>query len=218
MKNLIIILLMQVLTIVGYAQTLSKDVQKVYDACVKLSNSIGTGNISGIRSANKELKKCPVKPFVMFQNMNENPLSVDGHFVFDEVFVDSLLTGRDVYKFASRYVNKDRRGRLDNSNIIFTKTCVVRGGESEKYMFISKGHQELAFVTEPSNTESKKGMISVRIYDKTHDKWYNDTEQVKTGKPTRVFVLDLPSNENTCLIVEVINCEKKDISFVVISN
>lgn len=193
-------------------QELSKDMQAVYDACVKMSISIGTGSQTGLQAANTAFKKCDTKDFSSLRCMDHEPLSLDGHFVFDEVFVDSLIAGRNVYKFAQRYAsNRTVRG-TSSSGKIFSKTGAVRKSSCVKYSFASRGRQELAVVAESG------GLITLRVYDKTHDKWYNDTVDVKKGRPSRILVFNLPENERSLLEVKIINTTQNDISFVVISN
>lgn len=212
MKKIALLVLVFVQTMTISAQQLSEDMQKVYDACMSLREAISAGNTSGLRAANKKLKDCAVNPFSSLRCNDDNPLSLDGHFVFDEVFVDSLIAGRDVYKFAQRYAEVRGVRGASSSGKIFTKTCAARKSSSTKLSFVSRGHQELAVVTEPG------GMITLRIHDKTNDKWYNDTKNVKKGQSSRAFVFDLPTSGRTSLEIEVKNCGKKDISFVVISN
>ena len=212
MKTITLLALLFIQAMTVTAQQLSEEMQSVYNTCKDLREAISAGNTSGLRAANKKLKECAVNPFTSLRCTDENPLSLDGHFVFDEVFVDSLIAGRDVYKFAQRYATSSGVRGASSSGKIFTKTYAVRKSSSTKLTFFSRGHQELAVVAEPG------GMITLRIYDKTHDKWYNDTKNVKKGQSSRTFVFDLPTSGRTTLEVEVKNCGKKDISFVVISN
>lgn len=219
MKKLAFLALVLVQTMTISAQQLSEDMQKVYDACMSLREAISAGNTSGLRGANKKLKDCNVNLFTSLRCSDDNPLSLDGHFVFDEVFVDSLIAGRDVYKFAQRYAEARGVRGASSTGKIFTKTCAVKKHSSTKLSFVSRGHQELAVVAEPGRkNQVHEGKITLRIHDKTHDMWHNDTEQVKKGLPSRSFVFDLPENERTTLEIEVINCGGKDCSFVVISN
>lgn len=212
MKKIVLLTLVLVQTMTTSAQQLSEDIKKVFDACMSLREAISAGNTSGLRAANKKLKDCNVNPFNSLRYVDENPLSLDGHFVFDEVFVDSLIAGRDVYKFAQRYAEVRGVRGASSSGKIYTKTCAVRKSSSTKLTFVSRGHQELAVVTEPG------GMVTLRIHDKTNDKWYNDTKNVKKGQPSRIQMLDLPKDKNNRLEIEVVNNSKKDISFVIIGN
>ena len=212
MKKIALFAFILMQAIAASAQQLSEDMQKVYDACMSLREAIRAGNTSGLRAANKKLKECNVNPFSSLRCSDDAPLSLDGHFVFDEVFVDSLISGKDVYKFAQRYAEIRGVRGASSSGKVFTKTCAVRKSSSTKLTFVSRGLQELAIVTEPG------GMVTIRIHDKTNDRWYNDTKNVKKGQSSRTFVFELPTSGRTSLELEVKNCIKKDCSFVVISN
>ena len=194
------------------AQIMSEETQAVYDACTKMSSAIGSGNTTELKSANLALKNCNISSFSSLRCVSDNPLMLDGHFVFNEEFVDSLIAGRNVYKFAQRYaVTHGSRGTT-SSGKVFMRNCAVRASQSEKFIFVSRGHQELAVVAEPG------GLITLRIHDKTNDVWHNDTRDVKKGQSSRIHVFDLPSDKRNTLEVEVINCGMNDCSFVVISN
>lgn len=194
------------------AKLLSPEVRDVYLSCVQMSRAIGSSNKPMLQEANAKLKKSDTKDFNFLHPIDNDQLSLDGHFVFDEEFVDSLLAGHNVYLFAQRYAqNRAKRGTAATGKV-YIKTYAVKASSSVKYSLASKGRQELAVVAEPG------GLISLRIYDKTNKKWYNDTVNVKIGDSSRVLVFDLPSDKKCPLVLEVINCSKKDISFVVISN
>ena len=209
----ITIVLLQAFFGFAMAQTLSPKMQTVFDACVQMQSAIKAGNTAVLRTASATLKECKVKDFSSFTPIDENPLSLDGHFVFDYEFADSLIAGREVYKFAQRYADLSTvRGITSTPDQVYTKTCAIKGKSSAKYTFYSTGTQELAVVAEPG------GMVTLRVNDLTHYTWYNDTKKVKKGQPSRILVFDLPTDKRSKLEVEVINRSKKDISFVVISN
>lgn len=214
MKRLLVVLMLAACSMNNwvFAQTLSKEMQATLDACLQLRAAIGSGSMTQLKSANKAFKMCNVNEFVSLRCLDKSPLSLNGHFVFDEVFVDSLIVGRDVYKFAQRYAEIRGERGASSSGKIFARTCAVKKKSSAKYSFVSRGRQELAIVTEP------RGMITLRIYDKTHDNWYNDTKDVKDGQPSRYMAFDLPTNEKSLLEIEIINTSENDISFVIISN
>ena len=214
-KKCILLMLFVVLQaiegIVG-AQQLSAEMQAAYNACLKMRSAIGAGSQTGLKAASKAFKMCNTKNFGVLRCLSKNPLPLDGHFVFDDVFVDSLIAGRDVYQFAQRYAKSRSVRGASSSGVIFDKTCAVRKSSSVKYLLVSKGRQELAFVTEPG------GMITIRIYDKTNDRWYNDTKDVKKGQLSRYHVFDLPTDRRCTLEIEIINTVDKDISFVILGN
>lgn len=216
MKKLIILITLITLALatgMAKAQTLLPEVQSTYDACLSLQAAINTGSNSELRAANKLLKENNPQDFKSLRLVDEDQPSLDGHFVFDHEFVDSLVENRAAYRFAQRYAERaEERSTSSNTGDVFTKTCMVKGTSSTKFTFTSRGHQELAFVTEPG------GAITIRVHDKTHDTWYNDTKAVKKGQSSRALVFDLPTDKRSSLEVEVINTSKKDVSFVVISN
>lgn len=195
-----------------YGQTFSMNMQAAYEACLSMRKAIGSGSQTSLRAANEAFAACKTKTFAVLRCLIPDPLSLDGHFVFDETFVNDLIEGRDVYKFAQRYAKREKDRGTSSSGQIFDKTCAVRSLSSVKYSFPSKGLQELAVVTEPG------GLVTLRIYDKTNDKWYNDTEDVKTGRESRCMIMNLPEDKRSVLEVEIINTVNKDISFVILSN
>jgi hypothetical protein len=196
------------------AQELSPKVQNAYDACVQLQTTIGSGNTSTLREANRNLKDCKTTYFSSLEIEDEEfQPSFNGHFLFDYEFVDSLIVNRKVYQFAQRYAERcAERSISSSSGEVYTKNCMVGGKASTKMTYVSRGHQEIAFVTEPG------GLITIRIHDLKHNKWYNDNTMENEGLPSRIRVFDLPTSEIATIEVEVINRSEKDVSFVVISN
>lgn len=195
-----------------YEQKFSTNMQAAYEACLNMRKAIGSGSQTSLMAANKAFAACKTKTFEVLRCLTPDPLPLDGHFVFDEAFVDDLIEGRDVYKFAQRYARRGKNRGTSSSGQIFDKTCAVKGLSSVKFSFPSKGLQELAVVTEPG------GLITLRIYDKTNNKWYNDTEDVKIGRASRCMIMNLPENKRSVLEIEIINTVNKDISFVILSN
>lgn len=213
-KTLFITAFIAWLSICMKAQNLSPEMQATYDACLQLQSAINAGGTADLRDANQLLKACNPSYFSSLRIKDEEELpTLNGHFVFDYEFVDSLISNRLVYQFAQRYAERcAERGISSEQGKMYTRTCIVGGKSSTKFTFVTRGHQELAFITEPG------GRITVRIHDIKHDKWYNDNTKENKGMPSRVQVFDLPTNERSTLEVEVLNRSKKDISFVVISN
>lgn len=187
------------------------EVQATIDACLALRAAVGAGSNEGLKQANKALKACDVQPFSKLRCRDEQP-SLKGHFVFEPEFVDSLILNRKVYKFAQQYADRSAQRATSSSGKVFAKTCMVKGKKFTTYTLPAKGTQYIAVVTEP------KGLVTLRIHDKTNDKWYNDTDDVNIGRPSRILTLDLPKDKNSLLEIEIINTSKKDMSFVIIGN
>ena len=148
---------------------LSTEMQKVFEACWALRMAISTGNTAGLKSANEDFKKCKVKDFFTLCPQESDIVSLNGHFVWDEVFVDSLIVGRNVREFAQKYAeNRARRGPSGSSrNRVYIKSSAVKKNGKAKFTFPSSNHQELVVITEP------QGKISLRVHCKKTKRWYN---------------------------------------------
>ena len=65
------------------------------------------------------------------------------------------------------------------------------------------------------------GLITLKIHVTNSaglDKRFDDSDDIKKGRQQRKVSFDLPSDRRNVIELEVINCTRKDISFVVISN
>ena len=194
------------------AQSLSSEVQAVVDACINMRAAVGAASTTGLRQANQELKESGAVYFSQLHAVSENLLSFDRHFVFDPCFVDSLLINRDVYKFAHQYAERFSQRATSSGGLVFMSNGIVGKKTSVKYSLAARGRQEIAVVTEP------KGRITLRIQDKTHHTWYNDTVDVTEGRPYRIQILDLPLDKRCTLEIEIINTGKRTTSFAIIGN
>lgn len=192
-------------------------IQKVIDACIALRDAVATGDTVAIRQSSEDLKAVKTVSFNSLRCKDESISSLDGHLVFDEAFADSLAAGNtSVYQQANDMNNRSSayRGQTADGSYL-TKTCMVKAGQSTKYTFSSKGHQELAVVAEAGGLVTMK----IRVTNSAGlDRRYDDTKNVKTGLPQRKTSFDLPVNRRNIVELEIINCGNKDCSFVVISN
>lgn len=184
----------------------------LYNACIGMRNAVEEMNMADLKTANDVFKSCNTHFWGgTLRILSEHNIPLTGHFVFSPVFVDSLIAcGFEIYRQADLY-NKTQytQGaiRTDEETVNY-RTCIVGGSSTVKFSFTSRGHQELAFVTEPN------GLISIRVYDKTHNKWYNYDK----GLPYRFVSFELPVDKRSILEIEVINKTIIDTSFVIISN
>lgn len=184
--------------------------------CLSIRSALENKNMDELKLANTALKKCEAKAEFRSLRCNDNNiLSLNGHFVYDEVFIDSIIEGKSLYDFADQYASeRGTRGQKYTGSALMVNKAVKKSSSS-KYTFLSRGHQELAVITEPG------GMITLRIHVTNKDGLdarYNDTENVVKGQPYRVKSFDLPETQNNKVELEIINCGKKDISFVILSN
>lgn len=213
MKKLLFIatLLITMTATVAAQKKLSTQSQKLFDACWALRTAISTGNTSSMKSANAAFKACKAGDFSSLRLISPKQTSLNGFFVWDEDFVDELIAGRNVRKFAQKYA-ESRAVRGASGKGGYVKTLMVKKNGSTKFSFATRDLEELSVIAEPG------GKVTVRIYDTKAKKWYNDTEDVKRGRDFRTHIIQFPKNVVTTLEVEVINCSKKDISFAVLSN
>ena len=216
MKRFSLIVMLSLFTFSLFAQENDVDakIQKVYKACIAMRDAACTKDSAAIKHSAMQLKDCETKEFTALRSKQEQG-SLDGHIVFDEEFANLLAEGKDVYQ-QSDSINRTRivRGQTANGAIL-TKTCFVKAGKSVKYSFPSKNKQILAVVAEAGGRVTMKVHVSNK---KGLNKRYDDTISVKQGLPNRKTTFMLPSDCMNIVELEVVNCSKKDISFVVISN
>lgn len=211
MKHLFVSALLFSLCMLSQAQDFSDKFNMVYQACLDLRAASVTGSTSLMKSAGAELKDAQPRYFSTLKCLDEVKLSLNGHFVFDYEFVDSLVVNKKVYSFAQGYAERGAKRSVSNKGKVFMKTCCVGPFSSSRYSFVSQGRQELAVVAEGD------GLINLMVYDTTNKVWYNDDKDFNTGMSSRTRVFDILSG-NALLEIEIINKTDKEISFVVISN
>ncbi len=191
-------------------------IQNVIDVCINMRDAAANHDTLALRQSSETLKKLKLNEFDELEPVDGNKVSLKGHLVFDENFVDSLIHDGNAYKRADE-INKQTaivRGQNPDGSIS-TKSLVMKSKASAKYRFNAKGYQELAIVAEAG------GLVTMRIHVTNSaglDIRYDDKEDFYTGRPYRKASFDLPEDRRNIVELEVINCTNKDISFVVISN
>ncbi|MBO4906587.1 MAG: hypothetical protein J5486_06080 [Bacteroidaceae bacterium] len=182
-------------------------IQAVMDACIALRDAAASNDSIAIMEAATALGECNTADFRILRCIDSTEVKPgSGHLMFDET-----AAGEQTGTASQR---ERHRGQTADGSIL-TKTCFVKAGQSTKYRFSSKGHQELAVVAEAG------GMVTMRIHVTNRDgldQRYDDTRQVKTGMPHRKTSFDLPRDKYNSVELEIINCGSSDCSFVVISN
>lgn len=193
----------------------SMSIQSAFDACIAMRDAVAADDSVAIKQSAVALKDCNTSNFNSLRCKDDAVASLNGHLVFDEAFADSLAEGKNVYGKADDFNRSTtHRGQTADGSIL-TKTCFVKAGKSSKYSFSSKGHQELAVVAEAG------GLVTMKIHvtnNAGYDRRSDDTKNVKKGLPHRKTSFELPTDRRNTVELEVINCGKKDCSFVVISN
>lgn len=195
------------------AKTLSIDA--AFNACIAMRDAVAANDSAAIRQSAIDLKGAGTTIFSSLRCKDDSIASLNGHLVFDEAFADSIAEGKDVYSKADDlYRSTAHRGQTADGSIL-TKTCFVKAGKSTRYSFASKGHQELAVVAEAG------GLVTMKVHvtnSAGFDKRFDDTKNVKKGMPQRKTSFELPTDRRNTVELEIMNCGKKDCSFVVISN
>lgn len=218
MRKIVIVLLSAFGILAAYAQetcTDSMSIDAAFNACIAMRDAVANNDSVAIKQSANDLKAAGTTNFSSLRCKDDSIASLNGHLVFDEAFADSLADGKDVYGKADD-MNRStaHRGQTSDGSIL-TKTCFVKAGKSTKYSFASKGHQELAVVAEAG------GLVTMKIHVTNNaglDKRFDDTKNVKKGMPQRKTSFELPTDRRNTVELEIINCGKKDCSFVVISN
>jgi len=219
MKKIVLTILSVLCSFCSYAQDVSTDnmqIQAVIDACISMRDAVAAGDTAAIRQSARNLRTAGATSFTSLRCKDDSIASLNGHLVFDGAFADSLATGNTAVYDKADDMNRSTayRGQTVDGSYL-TKTCFVRAGKSTKWTFASKGHQELAVVAEAGGLVTMK----IRVTNSAGlDKRFDDTKQVKKGLSQRKTSFELPTDRRNTVELEVVNCGKKDCSFVVISN
>lgn len=140
-------------------------------------------------------------------------LDVNGHFVFDEEFVDSLIVNRKVLTFSKKYLEKrTNRGSTGVNGRIRLTTRALKAGRSATWKTTTRGTAEFAVVAEPG------GLLTMTIRDAKGKVLYAETVRNKQGESMRKAQLHLPNNIKSTLYIEIANHSKQDTSFALLKN
>lgn len=194
------------------AQTLSAPMEKAIEACTNLSNAIGATTTSQLKAANKELKAADVVDFGDLWLEKGKDLNVDGHFIFDEEFVDSLIVNRKVLNFSSQYAKRrsNRASTSVNGRIKMT-TMALKAGQNSIWKTVNRRNAEYAIVAEPG------GLFTMTIRDDKGKVLYAEIVNNKKGEPVRKAKIQLP-DKATRIFIEIKNNGKNDASFALLGN
>lgn len=204
-----------------HAQTVDNEttepmsIDAAFEACSAMQEAVERNDTAALARAASRLKLENVKPFSQMRCKDENIESLDGHFVFNEEFVDSLAAGKDAFANADKINSTStKRGRTTDGKI-FSKSCLVKADGKTVYTFPSRGRQELGVIAEAG------GRVAVRIHvtnRKGLNEWHNDNKNAVNGARRYRTAFSLPDDTVNTVTLEVINKSPKDISFVVIGN
>lgn len=216
MKKILLGFLSFICSVCAFAQEVTErmSIDDVIDACFAMQDALEKNDTIALIKAAESLRETKTSAFTSLCCQDDSITSLDGHFVFNYIFVDSLAMGANPYEQADTINNTAiYKGQMTGGKK-YTKSCMVKAGKSTKYTFTSKGRQELGVVAEPG------GLFSVRIHvtnRESLDKWFVD-KQNPLGTRRYRNAFDLPRDKSNTVELEVINKCGKDISFVVVSN
>lgn len=211
MKKIIVSIFMCV-GMLASAQTFSAAMEKAVAACVGLSESIGSTSTAGLKAANMALKEADVVNFGDLWLEKGKALPVDGHFIFDEEFVDSLAENRLIIKFSGRYMQKRAScGPGGTGGRIKMTTLALKAGGSAVWKTVNRKVAEYALVAEPG------GLFTMTIRDEKGRALYSETVDNKLGAKVRKAQITLP-DKITKLYIEVKNTGTNDASFALLGN
>jgi hypothetical protein len=215
MKRLAVFItfMIAILSTHAIAQTLSQEMQDAINICISLTEAIGADSNSQLKAANKKLKDADIKYFGNLRLQQGEETSLNGHFIFDEVFVDSLIVNRKVHKFAQKYATaRSMRGATtDNEKVQMTNKALKKGAKAIWKTTSSRNITEFALIAEPN------GLFTLNIKDKTGNSLYTETVNYKKGDAVRKAVITLPQQtKSTTLLIEITNCGKTDASFALL--
>lgn len=149
------------LNLIAEAQTLSAPMEKAISACQSLSAAIGFASTSPLSAANMQLKSADIVDFADIVLVKGKEMNVNGHFIFDEVFVDSLIVNKKVMSFSRQYlVDRASRSSTGVDGRICMTTKGLKAGKSAIWKTVNRDVAEFAIVTEPD------GMLTMTIRDK----------------------------------------------------
>lgn len=211
-RTIIFSVLLMGMSVFSEAQTLSDPMEKAIEVCTNLSNAIGATTTSQLKAANKELKAADIVDFGDLWLEKGKDLSVDGHFIFDEDFVDSLIVNRKVLDFSSHYAKKrSNRGSTSVNGRIKMTTKALKAGKNSIWKTVNRRNAEYAIVAEPG------GLFTMTIRDDNGKVLYAETVNNKKGEPVRKAKIQLP-DKATRIFIEVKNNGKSDASFALLGN
>lgn len=201
------------IALTSQSQTLSQPMETAVDACIRLSKAIGDASTSPLKAANKDLKAADIADFADIALEKGKDTDLNGHFVFDEEFVDSLIQNRRILSFSARYANRrSNRGSSGVEGRIRMTTRALKAGQSATWKTVNRGVAEFAVVAEPG------GLLTMTIKDSTGKVLYAETHDNKKGAPVRKACIRLPENKRSTLLIEIVNHSKTDTSFALLKN
>lgn len=195
-----------------FAQEMSSAMADAISICTDMAKAIGSSSTTQLKEANKALKAADIVNFGDLWLEKGKDIDVNGHFVFDEDFVDSLVVNRKVIGFSGKYARQRAdRGSSGKKGRIKMTTKALGAGKSGVWKTLNRNNAEYAVVAEPG------GLFTMTVRDEKGKVLFAETVNVKKGDSVRKARMQLP-DKATKLLIEVKNCGKTDASFALLGN
>lgn len=215
----IFLLLIMCIATTAYAQSgdtnEDTDFEEVVEACVKLRKAVEANDLVEIKRSAEKLTRLGMDNFSGLHAKDDYFVSLKGHLVFDEDFARQLAKGEDVFPKADEFARArvHRGASIGGNKAVVAKNYCVKRGKSVRLSFVAKGTINIAVVAEADGRLTMNLHSSNKRGKQTH---YYDTDDVKLGRAYRKTKLALPNDIVNTVVLEVKNCTKRDMSFVVI--
>lgn len=200
--------------LIGYGQHLSEPMENAVTVCENLSKAIPNSSMTALKAANELFKSIDFRDFAYLRVEDGSEVDLNGHFLFDGEFVDSLIVNRQVINFSRNYAKKRSRRQRSNQDAVEGSlqltTLIVKGGEKTVWKTLASGDAEYALVAEPN------GSFTMNVLDDKGDRLYVEKEQNKKGALTRRVKLKLPIEKRSVIYLEIFNRGDKESSFALI--
>lgn len=193
---------------------LSEEMERAVGICKSISDAVYGSSTAPLKAANRGFKSANIIEFGFLRlEKGNSEMDIDGHLLFDEEFIDSLIVNRKVIAFSKKY-NEKRRNRASagKKGSIQLSTKALGAGQKAVWKTFNRDIAEYALVAEPN------GLFTMTIRDDKGNVLYAETKDNKKGAPVRRARLELPSGKRTNLLIEVVNRGDRDASFALLGN
>ncbi|MDE7381841.1 MAG: hypothetical protein K2N03_06935 [Muribaculaceae bacterium] len=183
-----------------FAVTLSKEMEEAVDICKSISDGFLTYDLAKIKNGNERLKKIGINDWSTLHLSKGKELNINGHLLFDEVFLDSIIKNHKHIVFAQKYLKqRGVRGVSSGrkSKIKMTTKGLPAGGAAS-WKASGSNSAEIALVAEP------RGLLTMTIRDEKGKSLFTETVKNKKGDSVRKIKVTLPKTR-TRFFIEVKN-------------
>lgn len=213
MREIVLIVIFYLLSIVSYAQ--SEEFNKVYEACLlaQSSMSFGEGSQNEIEEAASLLTTLRWAPLILQDVDIKHEASIKNHIVFSPEFLNDVAKDRSVYKRAKMYAEKQDATQRGGDVKLCTK-CIKGDGKVVYAMRHRGGGFNVAAVAEVNGLIN----LSVIVEDtngKESQPYKINSEEFKGASFRKLENIPVPKG-NSKIYITVENKSKEDKSVAII--